>query len=57
MADFHTDLPKSSDPEAVSLLVLNSRLRQVSSRETSNGSVAKGGKRIATRMSPRGGKQ
>lgn len=57
MADFIKDPAKSSDPEARSLLALNSRLRTVSSREKSNGSVAKGGKRVGSKMSPRGGKQ
>jgi hypothetical protein len=57
MADFIQDAPKSGDAEARALLALNSRLRRVSPRETSNGSVAKGGKRISTPVSPRGGKQ
>jgi len=57
MADFVQDAAKSNDPEARALLRLNSRQRTVSSRETSNGSVAKGGKRVSGKMPVRGGKQ
>lgn len=57
MADFIQDAPKSGDDEAAALLRLNSRLRKVPSRETSNGSIARGGKRVAGKMNVRGGKQ
>lgn len=57
MAEFIKDAPKSQDPEARQILAVNSKLRTVKPRETSNGSVARGGKRVAGKMNVRGGKQ
>lgn len=56
MVDFVPDPPKSDDAQARALLRLN-RGRQVKGRETSNGGVAKGGKRVGGAIAPRGGSQ
>lgn len=56
MAKFIADPPKSDDRQARRLLNLNTG-RQVSGRERSNGSVAKGGKRVGDAVGVSGGSQ